>query len=54
MGIQPHEYAPPQGAFYVYVDLTAHGVRDSLAMCNALLEQARADDANLATPPLLR
>ena len=24
-GVQPHEYAPPQGAFYMYVDLSAHG-----------------------------
>ena len=40
MGVQPHEYAPPQGAFYMYVDLGAHGVRDSLGMCNALLDEA--------------
>ena len=40
MGVQSHEYAPPQGAFYMYVDLSAHGVTDSLAMCGALLEEA--------------
>ena len=40
MGVQPHEYAPPQGAFYIYVDLKGHGVNDSLGMCNALLEEA--------------
>ena len=40
MGVQPHEYAPPQGAFYMYVDLSSHGVRDSLGMCSALLEEA--------------
>ena len=33
-------YVPPQGAFYMYVDLSAHGVTDSLAMCGALLEEA--------------
>ena len=40
MGVQPHEYAPPQGAFYIYVNLKGHGVTDSLGMCNALLEEA--------------
>ena len=40
MGVASHEYSPPMGAFYIYVDLTAHGVTDSLSMCNALLEQA--------------
>lgn len=40
MGVAPHEYAPPRGAFYMYVDLSAHGVRDSLGMCGALLEEA--------------
>lgn len=40
MGVQQHEYAPPRGAFYIYVDLSAHGVRDSLGMCNALLDEA--------------
>lgn len=35
-----HQYAPPQGAFYMYVDLAAHGVTDSLAMCEALLTDA--------------
>jgi aspartate/methionine/tyrosine aminotransferase len=40
MGVAPHEYAPPMGAFYVYVDLTAHGVTDSLGMCGALLDEA--------------
>ena len=41
MGVQAHEYAPPQGAFYMYVDFSAHGVTDSLGMCGALLEEAR-------------
>jgi len=40
MGLQPHEYAPPMGAFYCYVDLKAHGVTDSLKFCEALLEEA--------------
>ena len=40
MGIEKHEYAPISGAFYCYVDLKAHGVCDSLGMCNALLEEA--------------
>jgi len=40
MGVEPHEYAPPQGAFYMYVDLSRHGVTDSLTLCKALLEQA--------------
>ena len=40
MGVQAHEYAPPQGAFYMYVDFSAHGVTDSLGMCGALLEEA--------------
>ena len=40
MGVTPNEYAPPQGAFYMYVDLGAHGVDDSLGMCGALLEEA--------------
>jgi len=40
MGIRPHEYAPPRGAFYMYCDLAAHGVTDSLGMCGALLEEA--------------
>lgn len=40
MGIQPHEYAPPFGAFYLYADLGAHGVNDSLGFCNALLDEA--------------
>ena len=33
-------YAPPNGAFYMYVDLKPHGVTDSLAMCDALLTEA--------------
>ena len=40
MGIAPHEYAPPMGAFYMYVDLRGHGVTDSLGMCDSLLEEA--------------
>ena len=40
MGVQPHEYAPPQGAFYLYADLRAHGVTDSLGFCDALLTEA--------------
>ena len=40
MGIAPTEYAPPQGAFYLYADLSAHGVTDSLKLCDALLEEA--------------
>jgi len=40
MGIKPNEYAPPQGAFYLYADLSAHGVTDSLAFCDALLNEA--------------
>jgi len=40
MGIQPHEYAPPYGAFYLYADLAAHGVTDSLGLCSALLDEA--------------
>uniref|UniRef100_A0A7S0A9P8 Aminotransferase class I/classII large domain-containing protein n=1 Tax=Pyrodinium bahamense TaxID=73915 RepID=A0A7S0A9P8_9DINO len=40
MGVSSSEYAPPQGAFYLYADLRAHGVRDSLAFCDALLEEA--------------
>ena len=40
MGIAPSEYAPPQGAFYLYADLSAHGVSDSLAFCDALLNEA--------------
>ena len=39
MGIGPDCYAPPQGAFYLYADLKNHGVRDSLAFCEALLEE---------------
>ena len=38
--VQPHEYAPPQGAFYLYADLRAHGVTDSLGFCDALLTEA--------------
>jgi len=38
MGV--HQYAPPQGAFYMYIDLSAHGVKDSLAFCDALLSDA--------------
>ena len=40
MGIAESEYAPPYGAFYMYVDLRAHGVTDSLALCDALLSEA--------------
>lgn len=40
MGISPDCYAPPQGAFYLYADLKSHGVRDSLRLCEALLEEA--------------
>ena len=40
MGVSPSEYAPPQGAFCLYADLSAHGVRDSLALCDALLSEA--------------
>ena len=29
-------YAVPHGAFYLYADLSAHGVTDSLALCDAL------------------
>ncbi|CAK0802303.1 unnamed protein product [Prorocentrum cordatum] len=39
MGIKEHQYAPPMGAFYMYVDLKEHGVTDSLKMCEALLEE---------------
>eukprot|EP00325_Prymnesiales_sp_UTEX-LB-985_P002216 CAMPEP_0174706168 /NCGR_PEP_ID=MMETSP1094-20130205/9117_1 /TAXON_ID=156173 /ORGANISM="Chrysochromulina brevifilum, Strain UTEX LB 985" /LENGTH=114 /DNA_ID=CAMNT_0015904403 /DNA_START=81 /DNA_END=425 /DNA_ORIENTATION=- len=46
MGVTPAEYAPPSGAFYIYVDLRAHGVVDSLGLCNALL-----DDAGVAMTP---
>jgi len=46
MGVQPDDYAPPQGAFYMYVDLGAHGVTDSLRLCDALL-----DDAGVAMTP---
>lgn len=38
MGI--HSYAEPMGAFYLYADLGSHGVTDSLAFCDALLEEA--------------
>lgn len=38
MGV--HTYAPPQGAFYMYVDLSGHGVTNSLTMCEALLTEA--------------
>lgn len=38
MGIS--DMAPPQGAFYIYVDLGAHGVRDSAALSDALLTEA--------------
>lgn len=40
MGVRSTEYAPPQGAFYLYADLRAHGVTDSLALCDALLTEA--------------
>lgn len=40
MGVSASEYAPPQGAFYMYVDLSKHGVTDSLALCDALLQEA--------------
>ncbi|KAL1526474.1 hypothetical protein AB1Y20_015184 [Prymnesium parvum] len=40
MGVTEADYAPPQGAFYLYADLRAHGVRDSLAFCDALLSEA--------------
>eukprot|EP00746_Dinoflagellata_sp_MGD_P011080 gnl/MRDRNA2_/MRDRNA2_123124_c0_seq1.p1 gnl/MRDRNA2_/MRDRNA2_123124_c0~~gnl/MRDRNA2_/MRDRNA2_123124_c0_seq1.p1 ORF type:complete len:435 (-),score=88.96 gnl/MRDRNA2_/MRDRNA2_123124_c0_seq1:93-1397(-) len=40
MGLEPHEYAPPHGAFYIYVDLSRFGVTDSLALCKALLDEA--------------
>ena len=46
MGIAAHEYAPPMGAFYMYVDLAAHGVTDSVGLCEALLE-----DAGIAMTP---
>eukprot|EP00931_Biecheleriopsis_adriatica_P106371 TRINITY_DN80831_c0_g1_i1.p1 TRINITY_DN80831_c0_g1~~TRINITY_DN80831_c0_g1_i1.p1 ORF type:complete len:421 (+),score=85.18 TRINITY_DN80831_c0_g1_i1:56-1318(+) len=38
MGIE--DYAPPHGAFYMYVDLARHGVRDSAALCEALITEA--------------
>lgn len=40
MGVHSTEYARPQGAFYLYADLRAHGVTDSLAFCDALLTEA--------------
>ena len=40
MGLREHEFAPPMGAFYCYVDLRAHGVTDSLSFCAALLDEA--------------
>lgn len=40
IGISESEYARPQGAFYLYADLRAHGVTDSLAFCDALLTEA--------------
>ena len=46
MGVLPHEYAPPSGAFYMYVDLSRLGVTDSLGLCDALL-----DDAGVAMTP---
>mmetsp|Transcript_44119 Transcript_44119/g.147144 ORF Transcript_44119/g.147144 Transcript_44119/m.147144 type:complete len:173 (-) Transcript_44119:233-751(-) len=46
MGVQTHEYAPPQGAFYLYADLGRLGVADSLGMCDALLQ-----DAGVAVTP---
>ena len=38
MGIST--YAPPMGAFYMYVDLKPHGITDSLGLCDALLTEA--------------
>ena len=38
IGIDPNHIAPAKGAFYVYVDLGAYGVTDSLSLCNKLLE----------------
>ena len=35
MGVQAHEYAPPQGAFYMYVNFTAHGVTGATARVRA-------------------
>jgi len=32
--------SPADGAFYVYVDLAAHGVTDSMALSRRLLEEA--------------
>ena len=43
---------PHQGAFYMYVDLSAHGVVDSLGMCGALLEEARSSSAVVCLPLL--
>ena len=53
MGVTPQEYAPPQGAFYMYVDLTAHGVTDSLGMCGALLEEVSYLPTDLLTVNLV-
>ena len=46
IGIDPSHVAPAGGAFYVYVDLGAHGVTDSPDLCNRLL-----DDEGVAITP---
>ena len=46
MGVSADHIAPCRGAFYVYVDLGAHGVTDAPALCHKLL----ADTGVAITP----